>query len=618
MLKSIFSIIGLLFFALNVAQAQTTLCSKEANSAACPLELLGPEPDIIPSVECDSNSQIVTYTVKSHIPHDVDFDSISIVPLIDLDTSPDSQVNIIGGSCISDGFVPGLGECEIIVEIIPTDQNCVDELLFPQIIARRLLVEPNINQDLFADIVVEVTTGAPYLVTISGSQGPSPTTLNSVSDFPLLVVHDADGTWKNVTLPFAEIGGIFNSSTCSGNNDDSMCLAAGERDGDTFLYVSYDGGLHWSEADIDDFPRAGVLYGVTCFNDDNCQVVGHMDDPIDDLGINSVNAGAIILSTTDGGDNWAVTGSDDFTADAALFTTACGDDGCFSTGADPSLTLVSSIQDPEGFSFLVTEDGDILYYPAATTFFLDSACSESVCLTVGQSQPDLKDAASPPPPPEQGFMLVSTDSFSTGYYSLFFSDVAIFEGTACTSVDGQIVCIAVGVTQDGKPIVYVNNHTANDPSNWVAGVSSISPGALGGAACQTSGSDAVCIATGLEGDLFGDPEDMFPLILKGTFNGSSLSWDQESVPSGNGFLIGACTESPLGNIVCTAAGKNTVTDAPLLFVNTDTLNNNNWGARLTQPALPIQACFSNAGASGSSTGSFLYPIHYPTLGSVCQ
>ncbi len=579
MFKQLFMLIGLFCVTCSVIADDIHTCI----SGDCALSLTGPSQG---TLECSPDSKhpstlTLTFTVTNHTQYPIGF-----TPSIGGANPSPSSLAVAGGTCVNDIVKP---HSSCTVEVIITAGLCSAITSPPQIFHAALDIQPNINQGkLTQPFTITVEDVLTFVTVASGSQ---PLSSGSGPYATLLAVHNVNNQWKTLTLPGTVTSGALNSSTCSNNTTTATCLAVGkdtsiEAIGQTLLYASQDGGVTWALPTIATFPQSGTFYGAACnqASPATCWVVGQLQSP---------TGGAIVLSTTNGGSTWTPSMPTTLTnppnglsVSSILYGTACDASGnCFAIGRDFSASSIYA-------GFIATASNVI---PFTAQSFIDTDCAGSVCVAVGYTGAGNVSA--------NGFLTLSRDNWATRTDVMLGGAQDFLTGVACTQTT-QVQCVAVGYTDTSPstPLLYVNNDVIGNPSNWASQKVFVTstPAKLFSTACTTDGSKPICVIGGYQTNA-----SVEVALLKQTED--LINWTDVS-PGVNGpFFANACTRAG-AKIICTAAGaKNQSGNVPIYYVNEDITGTGTWAAATLSPALPASGCFSNAGASGSSTGALLFP-----------
>lgn len=604
MLKPFFMLSGLLFVGLNFVGAHAMdLCSQD-NVASCPLTLSDPTPVIPGSVACDAPPFNETYTVTSHVSSTVPFNSFDIIALTGDDAF--SEVSVTGGTCVTAGSVPGFGTCTVIVTITPQCSATaeIQNASFPQTINRNLVIEPKSNQDLIKNINLQVTlTASEYSIIVSGEQTIPTDGKQAPTEEPFLAVHTSKDIWETANASGLAANAVFNSSTCY----DGDCIAVGEIDSaitQPFVYYSINGGLDWRTSSVSvPVSGGGRLQGVAC-NGNQCSAVGKT---LPGGASSSVAvAQAVEYVTTDGGATWSTPYTSDeldLSVDSDIQTVSCGND-CIATGTGLE-AIPDSLNSKGQQAFIVTSGAaEIAFFN--NILFFDSACSGDTCIAVGL---DNNSSDTKPFITRSNDLWVDQTPYPNPDYNFTDTDAVInsnFYGASCTNANSKIVCMVVGGVPGAlgpdTPLVYLNTDTANS-NDW----SNITPAnidsVLSGVSCVTIDNAAICTVVGSKSS------NAAPVLLEWV----NSTWSVNQAGSDPVILTSvACTQSASNTAVCAAAGGAVILPnslppylAPFLWVNTDVGGSGSWQVPSTNPALPTQACFSNAGADGTNSGVFL-------------
>lgn len=563
-------------------------------SSDCPITIV--EPEIGPA-ECDSELFTLTYTVENNTFTDATLANIFLSP-----TDPAAEINESESSCFPVPHVlPAQETCTIAIDITPP--NCED---LPVSIAFGLVVEPEgVNQDpIEIPITIEVIEPA-FLTVLPGFEIPEPplNTTSTITSRPYLVAHTANGNWEEITS--AIFSGEFKSATCTGTDEEGVCIAVGTgsqlhaKNGPGFrglIYASQNGGIDW---DIQNSPSTlpnGELNSVSCTLDGElCAAAGNPGSP----------GNAFVMGTFNGGIDWQtvpVTGLGDTRFQDIACTNEFSEDGfCFaaiesSTSGGLALPLpfseipTKNLQPPAAPKSLSLVPNDLIYTATACTGSTTPACTAV------------------------GFDEFGPTTQLTMYFggedtpSANFSVTGLFLDTACTTAtDGKIVCTAVGSDETNAlpdSMLYINKNMAALPQAWVRVPAATVEGAsFSATACNTNANKTVCIATG---KLLGSSELNDPtlsLLFVNTDVTGSGTWELIDSPPGE-FTGAACTVTAGNNIACTIAGR--TDDITTLAFSSANVGTSDWDF---PPIGSVPGCFNGAGASGANSNVNCSGLH---------
>lgn len=577
---------GVVVMSANVAQASNLVCK---NDEGCPITLI--EPTIQNPQEClvgDDYTLSYEYTVKNNT-----FTDVELTIFLDPDTD-EVEINEANSTCYDNPNPPSVlaqDTCTIVIDILIEDCQTSPP---PYSIIDQLVVEPHdVKQGpIESDIQVDVVQSS-FLTIVPGVNTSEEVSVQA-NNPPLLVTHTADGLWENIdtsTFPAGE----FRSGTCTGTDDNGICIAVGTgftgslltTEPEILILSSQDGGDNWSPPVTPAFSITGQLNSVACSNDGDdsafCMAVGGKPNGSD----------AFYLISGDGGENW-----DDqhlINAGGSFVDVACTDvnipggfcvySGQFADGAFLGNLLFPSVKDhTEMIPFTQLSkksNNDIILATACTgTSYLEG---DTVCTFVGYETEDGL---------ARLLMTVNLD-----FRINWDTDIeGSFSDTACTTaVDGKIVCTAVGQAANGNAMLFVNKDVIDDINNWNRVPNATDPGTFTGTACETNDTKTVCIAVGTRA--LADSKTSM-LYVNTNVTGVGSTWDL--IESSEGIFNGAaCTVTSTDNFACTIAGFD-LTGAPLIFT-TPNIDSIPWSRPTTTPGLPSDACFYGAGASGANS-----------------
>jgi hypothetical protein len=133
----------------------------------------------------------------------------------------------------------------------------------------------------------------------------------------------AASTWSVLSLPALPTNAEFASVSCTGTGATAICAAVGNSaqaiPNTTFLYVSVDGGVTWTQPTITGMPTQAALSEVSCAGSTSnavCMAIGQDQTT-------GSTAPPLLVTSTNGGVTWAVVNVPGITLNGYYRSVAC-------------------------------------------------------------------------------------------------------------------------------------------------------------------------------------------------------------------------------------------------------------------------------------------------------
>lgn len=387
---------------------------------------------------------------------------------------------------------------------------------------------------------------------------------------PLIVNSTDNGSsWSVKSISNLASGGRLASSSCTGNADNTICTAVGENltfnpySYSPLLVQSTDGGNSWSSIPIPNFNDSGDLGSTSCTGSGNtavCIAGGTRRDT-------NFNNTPLLISSLNGGNSWTIVAVPDAPSSGGFYGT-----GCTGVGSNALCVAVGQGQ-PFGNGYstplvVKSSDGGVSWSQATIPnlnngIIYSASCSgngvSAICTAAGITR--LVDDSLGP-------LLVESQNGGETWSVVPISGKIELQSTSCTGSGSTAQCVAVGFDRSTGQFSPKLVQSLDGGITWsyVSVPNIAASGTLNKVSCSGSGFDAVCVAVGQ------DYNNNTQILIKSSNGGAS--WTVVQVPNLNttgGFYGVNCTGNGI-NAICIAAGKNNLTNAPLLVQSTDGAN----------------------------------------------
>ena len=241
------------------------------------------------------------------------------------------------------------------------------------------------------------------------------------------------------------------------------CVAVGQSQAGAAIVVSTDGGETWTS----ESPPAGayVLSAIFCTpGAEDCDAVGYITPP-------TGPASGVVVTTTDGGENWSMASVP--AATPSLYAVSCwlGVTDCVAVGGGGGQPAVLATTDGTSWASQPLPAG-------ATSLRAISCPAARDCFAAGYS---LATAYA-------GAVFATTNGGATWSGEQVPADVSQLAGISCTSAT---TCVAVGTSSSGASSVIATD----DGTDWADQSVPSGAGALSGVSCAPGGAGP-CVASG--------------------------------------------------------------------------------------------------------------------------
>jgi hypothetical protein len=305
----------------------------------------------------------------------------------------------------------------------------------------------------------------------------------------LAVSHDEGKTWNEKILPGLFSRGEFEATTCTGSGERSTCLAAGlnyplTARAHALLYLSKDRGDSWHRIDIPNLPADVEFNTASCTGTGNhtlCLAAG--DVP-------STQTPTLVVSM-DRGETWSLKSIANLPPITQFKSSSCTGEGVNAvcaiagTSAGNLPVLVTTTDGGETWTLKIIEG-----MPKTAHLGIGVSCtgsgSKAVCTAIGSQ---------PPQAGNQPVIVVSNDGANTWSFKTISNKApqAInLQAVNCSGGD-KAICSIAGTSKNFTPKIIVSTDNGDSwdlksiaDSNQHGNFSSIS--------CSGSGADAVCVA----------------------------------------------------------------------------------------------------------------------------
>ncbi len=414
------------------------------------------------------------------------------------------------------------------------------------------------------------------------------------NSLPLLVASvDGGVTWGVQSVKGTPANGNYTGTSCTGSGSTAICTAAGQNYVTIapMLAVSTNGGASWAIQPVTGAPADGAYFSTSCTGSGSTAICTAVG-----LGLSSTSP--LLAVSTNGGMAWAVKPITGVPADGEILSsTSCTGSGstaiCTAAGGTFSDTPILAVSTNGGMTWAVQH---VTGAPANGTYNGTSCTgsgSTAICTAVGDYV--FANVSIP-------MLAVSTNggiSWAMRTCVAGAPPLGIYHSTSCTGSGSTAICTAAGgdlLSPVSGPALLAAS--VDGGITWAAPSVTGAPtfGAYSSTSCTGSGSTAICTAAGQNG-VTGAP------MLAVSTNGG-ISWAIQAVagaPAAGNYNSTSCTGSG-STAICTAAGQDTVTNFPLLAVSTD-------GAK-TWAVIPVVSSPGSFIGTGASR-SFLNDL-YPT------
>ncbi|OYV56738.1 MAG: hypothetical protein B7X00_00105, partial [Legionella sp. 21-45-4] len=186
------------------------------------------------------------------------------------------------------------------------------------------------------------------------------------------------------------------------------------------------------------------------------------------------------------------------------------------------------------------------------------------------------------------------------------SSGGVFHSTSCSVSGSSWYCTAVGRDSSNNPLLYTGTN-ASGSEVWSA-ISLTAPAGLASGDLKTTscigGNPITCVAAGQ----YSNGTSTYPLLYSGTYSSNAWVWTLVTTTSDTGVFNAASCSGSGAKPFCVAAGQDTTTNTPLLYLGTGFLTNSggvvtgslSWESVATTTNNALYNAASCAGASGAS------------------